>query len=421
MGERVVVVGGGVIGLGAAWALAKRGWAVTVLDAAAPGSGASSGNAGWIVPALSGPVPAPGLVRTSLAWMARPGSPLYIKPRLDGELARWLLAFWRHCTARDYRAGLDATMTLNARTMALYDELQADGVACERHAAGLLCAYRDRRACEHDLRALEPLTAHGYDLPPLLDGGAVRDLEPALAPAVTSGYFLPGERHLRPDGLIAGLVSHLTGRGVAIRPGTPATGFEIAIQGQPGGRRVTAVATPDGRIAADAVVIAAGAWTPGVARLAGVRVPIQAGKGYHLDYAPAPVAVGRAVYLHEARVAVTPLAGLLRLSGTMEFSGLNREIPPARVAAIARAGQRYFRDWPAVPGGAATWSGMRPMTPDGLPVIGRAPGFGNLALASGHAMLGVTLAPASGEALADLLTTGRVPDVLQPFDPGRFA
>jgi D-amino-acid dehydrogenase len=155
--------------------------------------------------------------------------------------------------------------------------------------------------------------------------------------------------------------------------------------------------------------------------MAGARVPIEAGKGYSLDYAPPPRPIGTPLYLHEARVAVTPFVDSVRLAGTMELSGLNEIIRPGRVAAIARAAAACLRDWPADSSRATTvWTGMRPMTPDGLPVIGLLPGYGNLAIAGGHAMLGVTLAPATGEALAELLTTGQAPSVLAPFDPARF-
>ena len=414
MARQVVIVGGGVIGLCTAWALVKRGCEVTVLDAGAPGGGASAGNAGWVVPSMSGPVPGPGVVATSLKWMLHADSPLYIKPRPDPALARWLLAFWRRSNARDYRAGLDATMALNAPTMALFDELRADGVAFEMHAAGLLCPYLDERALAHDLRDIEPLASFGYPTPPLLASDAIRELEPALTDDVIGGFFLPQERHLRPDSLCAGLVDWLAAHGATIHANTPATGFERT------GPRATAVVTPRGKIEAEAILLATGAWLGRTARLAGLKLPIQAGKGYHLDYAPPPRPIQRPLSLHEARVAVTPLDGFVRLAGTMEFSGLNRRIYPARIAAIARAGRRYLRDWPTETTVAATWTGMRPMTPDGLPVIGLAPGFANLALAGGHAMLGVTLAPATAEAVADLLTSGHPPDVLQPFSPLRW-
>ncbi|MDP9364886.1 MAG: FAD-dependent oxidoreductase [Chloroflexota bacterium] len=408
-------MGGGIIGLCSAFALERHGWEVMVLDASTPGAGASSVNAGWIVPSLSAPVPAPGLVRTSLRWMLRPDSPLYIRPRADVDLVRWLVAFWRHCNQRDHLTGLEATAELNRRTMALYDELAGAGVTFERHHTGVLFAYCSPAELEHDLRALEPLKGFGLDLPEPLGGTAVRALEPALTDALAGGFWLPGERHVRPDSLSLGLVEHLTGRNVEIRWNSAVTGFECD------GSRVRAVRIGNDRIEADAVVISAGAWSARVARMAGVRLPIQGGKGYSLDYAPPPRPVNHALYLHELRVAVTPLDGMVRLAGTMEFSGLNNTIRPDRVAAIARAGVTALRDWPTDPTVPRIGSGLRPMTPDGLPVIGWLPGFRNLAVASGHAMLGVTLAPATGAAIAELLANGDTPEAIRAFNPARFA
>ena len=412
--RHVTVVGGGVIGLSTAWELHKRGFRVTVLEAREPGTGASWGNAGWIAPSLSGPVPAPGLVRTSLKWMVKPDSPLYMRPRFDVQFARWLLAFWRSCRPVAYRAGLEATAELNRQTMDLFDTLRDDGVAFEMHRDGILFAYESLWEMERDLAGVERLRTIGYERPVALVGDAVREREPALSDRVAGGYLIDNERHLRPETLTAGLVERLTASAVELRANEPVTGLTTA----PG--RVEEVVTAGCRLRTDAVVVAAGAWTPMVARMAGVRVPIEAGKGYSLDYSPPPRPVYRPLYLHEARIAVTPFAGTVRLAGTMELSGLNERLDPRRVRAIARAGARLLQDWPSDSSAATAWTGMRPLTPDGLPVIGLAPGFRNLVIASGHAMLGITLAPATAVEVADLLTVGRPSATLQPFDPARF-
>jgi D-amino-acid dehydrogenase len=168
------------------------------------------------------------------------------------------------------------------------------------------------------------------------------------------------------------------------------------------------------------VLIAAGARTGALAKTVGVRLSIQGGKGYCLDYAPPPVPVGRPLDFAESRFACTPMNGMVRLAGTMELSGINEIVRPERVAAIARGASRGLRDWPADPSRAKIDSGLRPMTPDGLPVIGMLRGYRNFAVASGHAMLGLTLAASTGDAVAELITTGHAPDVLRPFDPARF-
>ena len=249
----------------------------------------------------------------------------------------------------------------------------------------------------------------------------MRDLEPSLSARVVGGYWLPRDRSLRPDSLVRGLVAWLEEHGVEVRRNTPATGIETT------GKRATAVFAGGQRIPAETVIVAAGAWTPRLLRPLHVNVPIEAGKGYSLDLAPPPNLlhpVGRPLYLHETRVAISPLDGMIRLSGTMELSGLNHHMRPERVAAIARSAGWALAGWPQqtpISGpGVRVWTGPRPMTPDGLPVIGWVPGYRNLAVASGHAMLGVTLATATGDAVAELVTTGLAPDDIAPFEPGRF-
>lgn len=412
--QHVVIVGGGIVGLNAAYALQKRGARVTMLESHAGSHGASVVNAGWICPGMVEPVPSPGLVRTSLKWMLHSDSPLYIKPTLDPARLRWLFRFWRFCNERCYTAAIEASAALAQSTFAVVDGMVADGVRFEMHQDGILFVFHSPLKLEHELKALEPLAKYGIATPQAYWGKDVRELEPALNETINGGFWYAGERSIRPSTLTDGLTDWLSERMVEIKTNSKVVGFAHS------GGKVSAVETTSGRVEADAVLIAAGARSGAVAALAGAILPIEGGKGYCLDYAPPPTPVTRPLDFAESRFACTPMQGMVRLAGTMELSGINDTVRPERVAAIARGASRGLRNWPADPSIAKVDSGLRPMTPDGLPVIGWLPGFRNLAVASGHAMLGVTLGPSTGAAVAELLTTGATPPVLEPFSPVRF-
>lgn len=409
---RIVVIGGGIIGLAVADELVRRDCLVTVVTAGAPGEGASGVNAGWIAPAFSGPVPAPGVLNTSLRWMLRSDSPFYVRPRFSPSFLRWMLEFRANASRGRHRSGLEALATLNTRTMALYDRWRAEGLGFEEHRSGVLMASRTEAEAERDAEDLAWLAPFGF-APAIV--GRPQDLEPALSDAFRGAVLLPGERHVDSTALAAALVARLRERGVEVLAGDGALPLDPA-RGQ-----VASVETASGRrLPAAAIVVAAGAWTPTLTRRLRVRLPILGGKGYGLDVAPAPVALRQSLYLHDDRVALTPYAERLRLSGTMELTGLDLSIARRRVAAIVAAAARGIRGWPADVRPTQVASGLRPLTPDGLPVIGRI-GDSNVFVASGHSMLGVTLAPATAEALADVITGGDPPSVLERFDPGRFA
>lgn len=407
--RRVVVIGGGVVGLACAYSLRRRDFEVTVVDAQAPGAGASEGNAGWVTPSLSMPVPAPGMVAQSVRWMFRSDGPLYVRPTLDPRRIAWLVKLLRHCNEKCYVRGLEATAQLNARTFDLFDELELDGVEFEMHRAGLLFCFLDPGNAEHVLDDLKRVASLGYS-PVRVSRGEIKELEPCISPGIASGIYLEQERQVRPESLVTGYVKRLLDEGVDIRIASGITGFERVRDEVVGARN------GDGVLEADELVIATGAHSGGLARSLGRHVPVEAGKGYSLHFEPAPVELSHALYLYETRVGATPLDGALRLAGTMEFSGINTRMNERRVRALGTAAPRYIAEWPSGVTGRP-WVGMRPMTPDGLPVIGRL--AANVTIASGHSMLGVTLAPPTGEAVAELLS-GRAPAVLKPFDPLRF-
>ncbi len=408
-----VVIGGGAVGLLSAYELHRRGVQVTVIDKGDFGAACSAGNAGWVTPSLSDPVPSPGLVATSLKWMLSRDSPLYIRPSSVPSMAPWLFRFWRNCNEAAFHRGMIATARLAMPTMQLYDALDENGVEFEMHQTGLLLAAMNPGYLDHLAEELEIMRQFGYDAPVELRGAELHDFEPALTSEIVAGLWIREERHVRPETLTAGLAKWLAERGVTLLSGVEVTGIRHS------GHAVSHVDTSGGPIEAEAVLIAAGAWSGEIARMAGVSLPMQAGKGYNVTVLDPQLQLRHATYFSEVKVACSPFDGALRVSGTMELSGVNTSFDPRRLEAIRRGAGRCLGDW-SRGSRETTWVGMRPMLPDGLPAIGRAPQFDNLFLATGHAMLGITLGPATAAAIAGLMTaTGDVPD-LTAFDPGRF-
>jgi D-amino-acid dehydrogenase len=407
---RVVVVGAGVIGLCSAWALRRRGYDVRVLDGALPRESASWGNAGLIVPSLSAPVPAPGMLQVGLRSLLTPGAAFRMRPA--PTLLPWLVAFARHCTRAAHDEGTHATLELARDVRPSYQALRASGVEVEVVRSGLRFVGRSRAAVEDELSVLAPLAEYGYDVPTAIDDpGATRAAEPLLGPECAASAHLAGDGHLDPRDLIAALDTWLTLNDVAVQRDERVVRL-VARAGS-----VTGVVTERGVFDADAVIVAAGAWSAPLLRALGYRLPLQAGKGYSVsvdlgDQLRSPL------YLLEARVAATPMSGRTRLAGMMDLTGVDATLAPRRLAALVALASAYL---PSAPRDSVQeqWAGLRPMTPDGLPVIGAVPGTVNAFVATGHAMLGVTLGPVTGEAIAGLLA-GECDERLRPFDPARF-
>jgi D-amino-acid dehydrogenase len=409
---KIGVIGSGVIGLAAAYNLAARGCEVVVIGNRAPGAGASSNNAGWVVPSLSGPVPGPGVILQTMRWMLKQDSPVYVRPELTPGFARFMWGMLRSCTAPAYAAAFDATARLAEGTMDALDAWAADGMSFEMHAEGEVAAYIDPEEYTHAIGDLARYERAGFG-PEALSGDEARALVPDLSDAVVGAIRFPDERHVRPTSVIDALVARCRQLGVTWVDGTVTRAWALPSGG-------AELRGGFGSVRADAVVIAAGAWSGRVARLFGSRLPIRPGKGYSVDYVPAPLSTRSVVMLSEAHCAVTPLDGATRVAGTMEFGGLDERIAQVRVQALRNAPARYFRAWDPDAPAQQPSAGLRPMAPDGIAVIGRLRPFDSVYVASGHAMLGLTLAPRTGALLADMIIDGGTPEVLLPFSPRRF-
>ena len=396
---RVGVVGGGVIGLATAWYLRKMGAEPFVVEAGRVGGGCSAGNLGWVCPSISTPLPAPGLTWKSLVWALRRDGPLYLRPAAVPGLLTWLLRFRSHCNRADWERGVRRLAELNARTMELYEGLAAEGVQFEFARAGVLIAFRDRAKAVEKREELAAVARVGGSVWWEVDGDEVHELEPMLLPGFSRGFFVESDGHVRPESLTAGLGAGLRERGVEIVEGTKVVGF----RGE--GRRVTALRTNRGELAVDAVVLAVGASTAGLTRMLGWRIPLTAGKGYSVTIEGPKNQLRQPLYLGDAHVGLTPFKGALRFGGTMELSGVNERLDPARVRSLRRVVCRDV-DVPEAREGGREWVGMRPMLPDTLPVMGRVPSRENVFVNTGHQMSGVTLGLSSGWALAGLVGEG---------------
>ncbi len=410
----VLIIGGGVIGVCTAYYLAARGQEVTLIEKGDIAGGCSYGNAGLIVPSHSIPLAAPGALRSGLKWLLDPESPFYVKPRPNADLVAWLARFIAASREGPMRRGLAVLADLGLASRALFDDLAAiEGLEFGFQPRGVLVVFHSQHGLEDGREEAHLLQAYGLEAQ-VLDGAQIRALEPALQPDIVGGVHFRDDAHLDPAAFVRGLGSWLVRHGVRVQTGVEVLGFKTT------GQRLSRVQTTHGDFAADQVVLAAGSWSPGMARDLKLHLPIQPAKGYTLTVRRPATCPTYPLILGEARMAVTPLGDRLRLGGTLELAGFDESINWRRVAALQRGLRRYLTGMEQLEM-IELWRGLRPCTPDGLPILGRAPGASNLIVAAGHAMLGISLGPITGK-LAAQLACGEPPDIdLAPLSPARFA
>ena len=408
----ILIIGGGVIGVCCAHYLTEAGARVTLIERGDIAAGSSYGNAGLYVPSHSLPLAAPGALRAGLRWMLDPESPFYVRPRLVPDLWAWMFRFALASREGPMRRAIPILRDLSVASGVLLQELAAlEGFAFGYERRGLLTVFRSTQGLEHGAREASLLREFGLRAE-VVDAGRARELEPALREEVLGGVYFPDDAHMDPARFVRGLAQRLAGRGMRIYTNTKVLDFSTD------GKRIVSVQTAQGEFRADQVVLAAGAWTPAVARDLRLNIPLQGAKGYSLTFPRPENGPSLPLMLGEARVAVTPMADRLRFAGTLELAGLDFSINQRRVHAIARAGREYLRVEQVGP--AETWAGLRPCTPDGLPILGRTRRYENLILATGHAMLGMALGPVSGQLVAQL-AEGLQPDIdLEPLRLERF-
>lgn len=409
----VAIIGGGVIGVACALELARRGVGVTVLERDRVGHACSFGNAGWLTPSLAKPLAAPGQARKALKWLLDPESPFYIRPRADPALAAWLLGFVRAGRSRKrFARGRAALIELSNWSVDAWEALAARAPRTFGFArSGLLAVCETEEELHAVRRAAAATEAHGV---PFEEWTAeeVRHREPAVRGRTIGAVHFPRDAQCEPYEAVRALAEEAERAGARLVEDAEVVGVEHDAGA------VRALRTTRGRVSARDFVLAAGAWSRSLGRAFHLRMPILGAKGYTLLFRRSAPHPARSILLAERKIAVNPHADALRVSGTLELVGEDLSISPRRVEAIARAAREML----AIdePDSYDLWRGLRPCTPDGMPAIGRAAGYSNLWVATGHQMTGLKTGPATGRLLAELMCGERPSFDPEPFRADRF-
>lgn len=416
MGKSVCVVGGGVIGLCCAYYLLQEGFEVTLVERGDPGHDSCSlGNAGMIVPSHFVPLAAPGMVAYGLKMLGDKHSPFALKPRLDPELLSWGWKFWRASTSAHVERCATVLRDLNLRSRENYAALaSALGDDFGLATRGLVMLCKTRHALEDEAKLAERANRLGVPAE-VLDAASIGALDPDIECDVAGGVYFPMDCHLSPQRFVAALTEALQARGVRFVWSTNVTDWTCV------GDRVETALAGSAQIEADEFVVAGGAWSPQIARGLDLALPMQGGKGYSVTLESPRQLPRLCSILVEARVAVTPMGERLRFGGTMEIGGLDLSVNEARVEGIRRSIPLYFPRFTSDDlRGVPVWSGLRPCSPDGMPFVGRTRRWSNVTVATGHAMMGLSLGPVTGELVAGAIAGRKSIIPAETLDPDRY-
>jgi D-amino-acid dehydrogenase len=408
--RHVVVIGAGIVGLSCAWSLQDLGVSVQVVDRRHEAAGASAGNAGYISPAYSVPLPEPRLLRYGLRAILDPRSPVSLPLRRDAERTRFLANLLAHCTGPSWHRAMAAYQPLNEAALGAYDAQHEGGVAAASLPADVISGFASSSEATGLLEELNGVVGAGQALDiDLLTGAQVRALEPHLSADINFGVLLRGQRYVTPLPYVEALANSVRARGGEIVD-------HAEIESVERNGSVVVARSKEREFRADAVVIASGAWLSRLASSHGVAVPVYAGRGYSFTL-PAEVPLTYPVHFPATRLALTPAGNRIRVVGVMEFTDPDAPLAKSRIKSMVRTLKPLITrvDWD---GRSDDWVGPRPLTPDGLPVIGRTATPG-IYVAGGHGMWGMTLGPVTGSLLAREIATGHTPSELQPFSPLR--
>ncbi len=411
----VSIIGGGIIGLSCAYYLKKEGYQVTVIDRGDISNNCSFGNMGYVSPSHFVPLASPGIIKEGLRHMMSSSSPFYVKPRLSLDLLRWGIRFWKSSNSATVKRNAPHLNNILQLSRGLVNDFVEDlGNIFELEEKGCLLLYKGAAAEEHELHLAEEAAHFGLQTE-RLDAAGVQGLEPEVEVNVRGGVLYKDDCHFNPGRLMLALKEYLQNEGVVFRLECEVTGFEKV------GNRLTGILTDKEKINTERVILAAGSWIPQVAKQMGIYLLLQPGKGYSYTYGNVDKNIHYPSILVDGRCAMTPWGRKLRIGGTMEISGINSRVLVNRMRGIYSSALDFYPDLPIeFPSTDRIWHGLRPVTPDGLPYIGKHSMYNNLVIAGGHAMLGVSQATGTGKLVTEILSGRKTSIDCSAFGTQRF-
>ena len=403
------------MGLSSAYYLTKAGYEVTILDKGDLTDNCSYGNAGMIVPSHFVPLAAPGMIKQGVRWMFNNKSPFYVKPSLNPDLISWGIKFLKNANNKHVEDSAKPLTELSLLSKSLYKDLAKEpGFDFELTENGILMFYKTEKAGEEETHLAEQGRKLGLDME-VLTVAQCKALQPNLELDVLGAVHYRCDAHLYPQALMSALLRYLTAKGVNIVRNHEVTKIETS------GPTILGVFTGSQKWEADSYIIAGGSWSPSIAKLVNIKAPLMPGKGYSFMVKEPEKRMQIPALLAEARVAITPMNGSLRYGGTMELDKINKRINMNRVRGIVESIPQYFPNLhPEIPAEKDIWFGFRPSSPDGLPYIGRSDKYNNLVVATGHGMMGLSLGPATGLLVSEVIKGSKTAIDISAFSPNRF-
>ena len=413
MAKEVVIIGGGIIGLCSAYYMLEKGHKVTIIDKSDMTSGTSYINSGYLSPSHLIPLSSPGAIKNGLKWMLNPSSPLYIKPRLNLDLYKWLFAFAKSSTTKHVNKSIPLIKEVTVFSQKLYDEIKKkDNFNFHYEKKGLLMLCKTQEYLDEESRVVDIAKENGL-IAKMITKEDLKIFEPNIEIDAVGASYYNCDSHTTPKEFMCNMKNYLLQNGVKLIKNTEVTDVNIK------NGIIKNLVSNDNKIHADQFVLAAGSWSSLLSKRLGVNLLLQAGKGYSLNV-NRKTNISIPAILAEAKVAITPMNGFTRFAGTMEISGINHKINKSRVRAITQASKKYYPQLDFTNDEFSNVKcGLRPVTPDGLPYIGRSSKCKNLIFATGHAMMGWGMGTATGLAVSEILDNKKTSINIDHYRPDR--